>query len=330
MKAGLIISSRLGVIRNEQNRLPRMRPRIFHNSFQLRKIKLAVLNYPALKVITTIFTCIVFLSVSAQQKDTLIVHFEFNRSHITAQAASSLDTFIQAIQSRQPQHIQLYGHCDFRGTDDYNDSLSQMRIYAVKEYLTGKGIVADLFQQDVPYGERKPLAAGNSDQARAINRRVEIIIEYAAIAEAVTAPKPKVEKQTLAQIFKDTALKTGINLVLENLNFIGGRHQLLPESFGVLDELLRALQENPTVKIEIQGYVCCTFGSLDGPDLELGTNDLSVQRAKAIYNFLTEKGINADRLSYNGYGGSKKIFPYEENEYQRSRNRRVELKIISK
>lgn len=256
------------------------------------------------------------LPVSAQQKDTLIVYFGFNRSHITAQAAISLDTFVQASQSKKLQHILLYGHCDFKGSDGYNDSLSQMRINAVKEYLAGKGIAASLFQHEVPFGERKPLAPGSSDNARAINRRVELVAEY--------------EKQDLSQLLKDTALKKGVNLVLENLNFEGGRHQLLPESLAVLDELLRALQENPTVTIEIQGYVCCTVGSLDGYDLDLGTNDLSVQRAKAIYNFLIEKGINAGRLSYRGYGGSRKLFPYEENEYQRSRNRRVEMKIISK
>jgi outer membrane protein OmpA-like peptidoglycan-associated protein len=287
-----------------------------------------------LKTLSTIFFCILCLCANAQQTDTIIVHFEFNRSEITPLTAARLDSILQVIQARKPRQVKLYGHCDFKGSTTYNDSLSQARILSVKEYLGGKGIASAIFKNETAYGERMPLAEGNSDEARAINRRVEMVIESAAepgsAITPVTPRRPAAEKQDLSQLLKDTALKTGVNLVLENLNFEGGRHQLLPESLGVLDELLRALQENPTVTIEIQGYVCCTVGSLDGYDWDLGTNDLSVQRAKAIYNFLIEKGINADRLSYRGYGGSRKLFPYEENEYQRSRNRRVELKIISK
>lgn len=287
-----------------------------------------------MKTLSTIFFCILCLSANAQQTDTIIVHFEFNRSEITILTATRLDSILQVIQARKLRQVKLYGHCDFKGSNTYNDSLSQARILSVKEYLGGKGIAPAIFKNETAYGERMPLAKGNSDEARAINRRVELVIESTAepgsAIPPVTPPRPTAEKQDLSQLLKDTALKTGVNLVLENLNFVGGRHQLLPESLGVLDELLRALQENPTVTIEIQGYVCCTFGSLDGFDFDLGTNDLSVQRAKAIYSFLIEKGINADRLSYRGYGGSRKLFPYEENEYQRSRNRRVELKIISK
>jgi outer membrane protein OmpA-like peptidoglycan-associated protein len=258
------------------------------------------------------------------------VHFAFNRSEITTQAAARLDSILELIQVRKMQMVKLFGHCDFKGSYKYNDSLSQARILSVKEYLGGKGIASAIFKNESAYGERKPLAHGNSDEARAINRRVELIIESIAEKRVIAPPLPVTGKPTLSQIMKDTTLKTGVNLVLENLNFVGGRHQLLPESLGILDELLYALQENPTVTIEIQGYVCCTFGGQDGYDWDLGTNDLSVQRAKAIYNFLIEKGINADRLRYQGYGGTRKLFPYEEDEYQRSRNRRVELKIISK
>jgi outer membrane protein OmpA-like peptidoglycan-associated protein len=286
-----------------------------------------------LKTLSTIFFCILCLSANAQQTDTIIVHFEFNRSEITPLTAARLDSILQVIQARKLLHVKLYGHCDFKGSTTYNDSLSQARIMSVKEYLGGKGIASAIFKNETAYGERMPLAKGNSDEARSINRRVELVIESAAEPGSTitpVTPRPAAEKPNLSQLLKDTALKTGENLVLENLNFVGGRHQLLPESLGILDELLLALQENPTVTIEIQGYVCCTVGSLDGYDWDLGTNDLSVQRAKAIYNFLIEKGINANRLSYQGYGGSRKLFPYEENEYQRSRNRRVELKIISK
>lgn len=225
---------------------------------------------------------------------------------------------LQANQSRKLQQIILYGHCDFIGSDAYNDSLSQARILSVKEYLGGRGLSANI--SSIPYGEKKPAITGTTDEARAFNRRVELIISYEA-AEAVA-------QATLSERIKDGAVQS--NLVLENLNFEGGRHYLLPEAFPILEDLLKALQNNPTVVIEIQGYVCCTPALTDGLDIDLGTMDLSVQRAKAIYDYLIEKGINAQRLSYQGFGGRRKIYPYENDEYERGKNRRVEIKILSK
>lgn len=266
----------------------------------------------------------------ARQKDTIIVHFDFNRSDITARASSVLDSIAQANETGKLQQIILYGHCDFIGSNGYNDSLSQARISSVKNYLLSKGIAASLFQQETAYGERKPAVRGSSDAARAMNRRVELIVIPAAAVAAVPDLNipPTPARPTLTEMIRDTAV--GKNLVLENLNFIGGRHFLLAESAPILQELLQALQDNPGLKIEIQGYVCCTRGDEDGYDWDEGTYDLSVRRARAIHDYLVEKGIDASRLSYQGFGGSRKIFPAELNEFQRSRNRRVEIKIISK
>jgi outer membrane protein OmpA-like peptidoglycan-associated protein len=226
-----------------------------------------------------------------------------------------MDNILQLHQSGRLQQITLLGHCDFIGSYAYNDSLSQARILSVKEFLGGKGIPASFFKSETAYGEKKPVKLGATDEARAYNRRVELIVE--------TVVQPN-----LTERIKDSAVQS--NLVLENLNFEGGRHFLLEESMPILNDLVKALQNNPTVSVEIQGYVCCADTNSDGLDLDLNTQDLSVQRAKAIYNYLVEKGIDSTRLRYQGFGGSRKIFPIEQNEYERSRNRRVEIKILSK
>jgi len=262
----------------------------------------------------------------AQQTDTLTVHFDFDKSAITPQAANVLDSLLRVHQLRKLQQIDLYGHCDFKGSDAYNDSLSEARIRSIKKYLTTKGIAPALFEQQTAFGERRPAASGQSDEARAVNRRVELVILWER-ATAGIAPT-SADKPTISEMIRDTAV--GKNLVLENMNFVGGRHILLPESIPILEDLLKALQENPGLKIEIQGYVCCTYGDEDGFDFDAGTNDLSVQRARAVYNFLVEKGIDSTRLRYQGFGGSRKLFPAEVNEYERSKNRRVEIKILSK
>lgn len=256
----------------------------------------------------------------AQQKDTVVVHFEFDRSEITIAAATTLDSLFGANQQGKLQQVKLFGHCDFIGSNAYNDSLSQARILSVKKFLHGKGIPDSVFAVETAYGERKPARVGTSDEARAYNRRVELLIEKTNIETASI--------RNLTERIKDSAASS--NLVLENLNFEGGRHFLLPESMPILEELLKALQNNPTVVIEIQGYVCCIEPDQDGLDLDLNTYNLSVQRAKAIYEYLIEKGIDAKRLRYQGFGGRRKIYPYERDEFERSKNRRVEINIISK
>lgn len=252
------------------------------------------------------------------------MHFEFNKSDITSEAAARLDSLVNAPLSKNIRQITLTGHCDFIGSYAYNDSLSKARIDAVKNYLSGKGIPAEVFVKEMAYGERHPLLRDHSDAARAINRRVELTIEQ----DAALAKVP--DKPTLSQKIEDSATKTGDTLTLENLNFIGGRHVLLPESYHILQELLDALKKNPVVEIEIQGHVCCTGTLEDGLDIDVGTMDLSVQRAKAIFNYLVENGIEERRLRYRGFGGRYKLFPYENDENERSQNRRVEIKILKK
>jgi outer membrane protein OmpA-like peptidoglycan-associated protein len=56
--------------------------------------------------------------------------------------------------------------------------------------------------------------------------------------------------------------------------------------------------------------------------------DLSVTRAKVIYDFLVNNGINANTLSYKGYGNSRMKYPTPQNEAQENENRRVEIKVL--
>jgi outer membrane protein OmpA-like peptidoglycan-associated protein len=82
------------------------------------------------------------------------------------------------------------------------------------------------------------------------------------------------------------------------------------------------LTNNPNLKIEIQGHLCC---------MTTDRLDLSTQRAKAIYNFLVKNNIAKERLTYKGFGSSKPIYPLpEKDEKERAANRRIEIEIKSK
>ena len=90
------------------------------------------------------------------------------------------------------------------------------------------------------------------------------------------------------------------------------------------------MRENPSLVIEIQGHICC-IGSGDGPDFDDNNrNVLSVNRAKAVYEYLVQNGIEKSRLSYAGFGADSKLVWPENTEAARESNRRVEIKILKK
>lgn len=116
-------------------------------------------------------------------------------------------------------------------------------------------------------------------------------------------------------------LKQGMTVILENVNFEFDRYNLLPASEDILTTLLNYLEENPEIKICIEGHT-------DDIGTEQYNYDLSINRAKSVYNWLTNKGINSTRLRFTGFGKSRPIFN-EKDEKHRALNRRVEVRIIN-
>jgi len=90
------------------------------------------------------------------------------------------------------------------------------------------------------------------------------------------------------------------------------------------------LQENPNMAIQIEGHVCCVTNVPDAYDLDSHNLDLSINRARFIYEYLKARGISATRLNYIGYGRSKPIIADEQTEEEASVNRRVEVRILDK
>lgn len=144
------------------------------------------------------------------------------------------------------------------------------------------------------------------------------------VQEKTTEPAPKPKTLKRENFVKDATI------ALPGLNFQGGRHFLLRKSSTTLDTLLVILKEHPNMVVEIQGHVCCTTTEPDGFDIDLQTPNLSLTRAIAVKAFLVKNGVSSSRLKTKGFGGTKKLFPKEENPFQRERNRRVEIKVLTK
>lgn len=117
-------------------------------------------------------------------------------------------------------------------------------------------------------------------------------------------------------------VEVGAKVILQNIYFETGKATLKPESYASLDNVVKLLESNETIRIEISGHTD-NVGSLS-------TNKrLSTARAKAVVDYLIKNGISADRLEYKGYAFSLPIAPNSTAE-GRAKNRRVEFKVLSK
>ena len=114
-------------------------------------------------------------------------------------------------------------------------------------------------------------------------------------------------------------LSVGETVVLKNVFFETNKYDLKDESKVELMKLHSFMQNNPAVSIEISGHT-------DNVGNDNDNQTLSENRAQAIYNFLIENGIEADRLSYKGYGETQPI-DTNDTEEGRANNRRSEFKI---
>jgi outer membrane protein OmpA-like peptidoglycan-associated protein len=266
-------------------------------------------------------------SFAAHSQRSLTVYFDFNKYELTGTARMQLDSFLVAEKENLPGSIfNLDGYCDFIGSDDYNNTLSMNRVSAVKKFLLKYGIEPGSIGTAIGHGEKDPLNENKTEEERRLNRRVEISI-LKVVQTSLPVPK---EIKSLKEKIADTTTIAGTNIVLKNMNFFGGTPFLLPESFPVVDELLEVMRLHPKLVIEIQGHICCVVYSGDSPYRGTG-NGLSEERARTIYAELIGKGIEANRVSYKGFGHSQPIYPYpEKSEEERITNRRVEIKIISK
>lgn len=102
-------------------------------------------------------------------------YFEFDKFSLTSQARAVLNNNAAWLKNHPEVFVQLEGHCDERGTQEYNQALGENRAIAVKKYLVTLGIDAErLFT--ISYGETMPADPGHNEDAWAKNRRVEFKI----------------------------------------------------------------------------------------------------------------------------------------------------------
>jgi outer membrane protein OmpA-like peptidoglycan-associated protein len=266
-----------------------------------------------------LFLGILFSAQSQELKH--ILYFDSGKSNIGIKDISWIDSLSQSLKTKQ-YSIHIKAYCDSDGPEEGNMRLSEMRAAAVKQRFIYDKLDSQAIMETA-FGERDPAGDNESSAGKALNRRA--VISYTILdkiqpqksEEDIPAP-PVVKSNSVLpeKSIADEKLEVGKTLILKNLNFEGGTAILLEQSEPVLKDLLKLIQENPSLVIEIGGHVCC------GPDYEL-----SLLRAKRVYNYLKGYGIDEKRMSYKGYSFDKPIAS-ERTEEGRVANRRVEITIL--
>lgn len=225
------------------------------------------------------------------------VYFDTDKHTLNRSEIEGFNTFIKLLDSLTVEKINIYGFCDDRGTNAYNLWLSKKRASAVKQYFTDNEFSEDIITVIDGKGE---IALDSSniasiDMYRRNNRRVEIIAE---------TPKKNIEKDAIelptTQDVLKAELKVGDNIRLKNVYFQTGYSVITPESVKTLGEIADILVEKDNLFFTIQGHVCCTHDTYDAVDRKTNKRNLSVARAKYIYNYLLKKGVSKHRMKFIG------------------------------
>lgn len=110
-----------------------------------------------------------------QQSQLKTVYFDFDKYNLRPDAKAALDADFNLLQQFPDVIVKIEGHCDERGTVEYNLSLGEKRAKSAQDYLVGLGIDPERISI-ISYGKERPVDPGHSEEAWAKNRRAEFVI----------------------------------------------------------------------------------------------------------------------------------------------------------
>lgn len=103
------------------------------------------------------------------------VRFDYDASTLSDEARATLEKHALWLQTHRDTQVVIEGHCDERGTVDYNLALGEARARAARDYLVSLGVAGERLRT-VSYGKERPLDAGNNEAAWSRNRRAHFAV----------------------------------------------------------------------------------------------------------------------------------------------------------
>lgn len=253
---------------------------------------------------TKILMLFFLVSLKSLGQQELVLYFDFNKEMPNEQSIMKYKEWIA--QHKEVEITKLLGYCDSIDTKEYNRKLAERRIATVQSLLNSSGVKVKEDVIRVAFGKEF-----KQSKIQAENRKVTLF--YTEITQPIQSELSE----------KIAKAKVGETVKLPNIYFFNNSARILPKSEASLLELLCVMEENPTLKIEIQGHICC--------QTVFDVNDVSLSRARAIYLYLIRNKIDRKRMTFKGYGSSKPIHPIPEKSAQEEEeNRRVEVLILAK
>jgi peptidoglycan-associated lipoprotein len=104
------------------------------------------------------------------------IYFDLDKSSLTDEAAATLQKHARWLQQNPVSKLTVEGHCDERGTVEYNMALGDLRAQAVREYLVSLGVVGDRLAT-VSYGKEQPVERASTEAAYSKNRRAHFVVQ---------------------------------------------------------------------------------------------------------------------------------------------------------
>ena len=252
-----------------------------------------------------------------------VVYFDTDQYVVPSTEKNRILLFIQELKDVEVDRIEIFGFCDDRGTDNYNQILSQQRADVIKSIFSNNNIDESRITNVDGKGEilLNIVYEDDLNEIRGLNRKVEVIVKPILKIEEpepieVVEAKPKEDNR----LIKDD-VKVGDKILLENLLFKTNYSYLESKSKKVIEKIANELVKRDDIHFIIQGHVCCTENGRDAIDRKTRKRNLSVARAKHIYDYLVRKGVSKSRMKYVGL---RRKFPLGKGE---KFDRRVEILV---
>jgi outer membrane protein OmpA-like peptidoglycan-associated protein len=281
------------------------------------------------RILLLVFFSFFVLEFNAQSKFDYPIYFAYKVSDLDTTEEKRLGVFLRNFDSFSIDSVSIRGYCDDRGKKKINDTLSKKRAENILDFIQSK------IKYNLPYhiqGEGSIGLGGDLkiDSQRTLNRRAELELFYSMTKKKDTAklkPKPTIKEVPAAPTIEITdflkSAKKGDNIDLK-IYFEGGGSQMTKASIPELTKLLEFLKINQSRKIKLTGHILKAGQEIDGDSYDYKTRDnfLSSNRAKVVYTYLIENGIDKERLSFEGMGSK---FPRHQNP---ELDRRVEIIVV--
>lgn len=245
-----------------------------------------------------VFLLTTFLGFTQHKDSTYYFYFKQGESTQIQDSIYNFENFFIRFRSCKTCGVKLEGYTDNKGDEQSNQLLALKRIKFVKTLI--KDTLSIKVVEEV-VGEK---LSQNTKNHQAF-RMVKLTIHSPVITKT-----PILRIQTEEKFAKFAELNKPVRL---EINFNAGKFFLLPESYKDLDLLKDFLKSNPQVRAHIVGHVCCSDERL-----------LSKNRALSVYNYLIDKGIHKNRITYVG-ASNKQPLVQEIDEKTEAINRRVEV-----